>query len=181
MKIKKIDLMEIATTLRQIKKIGKPDLFFILYTAISVLSRIYLNSELLKHFNIIETIIMAFVFSILITLIAIKVSSYLKLDWYAREKDNLIFLIIGRFYKGENKNILLRVLFFIDSFLFSIYSKNGNKIKAFGFFLLSLLFISIIWGILGFYVNWKFILLGVIFIVLIIKIIISMLKRVMYK
>ena len=170
MKIKKVDLMGMVNNLRQIKA-EKSDVFFFIYTGISIPLRIYLTQELLKHFDIIMTVGITFIYSTIITFIAIKISELLKLDWYGKEKENIIFLIINFFFKEISKNSLLKVLFIFDPFLFYIYYKNGSKKKgkAWLLLLISLFFVSWFWGILGYLVDWKIIAIGIITLFLITK------------
>ena len=163
MKISKADLMGIVNNLRQIKA-EKTDIFFFIYTGISVPLRIYLTQELLKHFDIIITVGITFLYSSVITFIAIKISDLLKLDWYAKEKENIIFLIIDFLFKEISKNSLLKILFIFDPFLFYIYYRNGSRKtrKVWLLLLISLLFVSCFWGILGYLINWKVIAIAII-------------------
>jgi len=170
MKISKVDLIGAIASLRRIK-IEKTDKFFFWYSVFSIAFRIFLNYELLKHFNLIVTVGIAFLCSVIITFLAVKISDYKKLDWYGKEKENVVFLLINFFFKGVSKKTLFSILFVFDSFLLFVYSGNcGNRnIKTGILLLLSLLFISMFWGTLGYLINWKFIAIGVVLLFFIIR------------
>jgi len=135
-----------------------PEAVFISYSLFSWLSR-FSNSTLIRYLGGFSTIEISFAISVFLTCVFIWISNSLRVDWYGKSKDNLIFHIINYLYKSISKKRLLSCLFFLDPFLFFIYYKNGNiygiknKIKTWALLLLSLFTASLVWLAIGLIIN----------------------------
>ena len=159
MKIKKFDLMEIFLMLRQKIKFGLPELVLVLYTFASWITRLY-TPEIIKDLHWFLALQVTLGISIFLTFAFIIGSNIFKVDWYGKKSEKgLIITVVKFFSENISKEKLLRYFFFLDGFLFFIFSRNGNHgfihtVKRWFLLLLSLTFTAFMWLGIGLFINW---------------------------
>ncbi len=159
MKIKKFDLMEIFLMLRQKIKFGLPELVLVLYTFASWITRLY-TPEIIKDLHWFLALQVTLGISIFLTFAFIIGSNIFKVDWYGKKSEKgLIITVVKFFSENISKEKLLRYFFFLDGFLFFIFSRNGNRgfihtVKRWFLLLLSLTFTAFMWLGIGLFINW---------------------------
>lgn len=132
-------------------KLGLPDVMLGFYILISYLFRIFLNRTLLKHLDEASTMEVAFAASLLLTILFIKISDFIKIDWLGRVKTSWISYLIKLLSKGNRNYFILYPAFFVfDPFLLFICHRNGSpdktrQLTAWFLLILSLILASFIW------------------------------------
>ena len=131
---------------------------FLAYSLISWRTRLSLNYFLPQTESCISTVIITFPVSIAVTIFFIWISYVKKIDWYGRKQIGPIARIIKFCSERNWISSLIRILFFIDPYLFFIYFKNGHNKKMHYFIawillLLSLFVTSLAWMGFGFLVK----------------------------
>jgi len=148
-------LTRVFNNLRR-KKLLTPDIIFIIYTTISWGGRSILNFILLEKILTRDlTVITTFFFSVFITIFLVVFCVRKKIDWYGKEKKD----VIPALRKVSKNNSFTNFLFFsfllvFDSFFFYIYFKNGSTKTIWQIFtwwltLISLALNSFLWLYFG--------------------------------
>jgi len=157
--MKTLVMTRVFNTLRQkLKKLLTPEFILLIYTLVSWLTRLSLNYFLPKFFNGSSTVTITFPVSVGITIFFIWISHIQKIDWYGRKQVGPIARIIKYCYEKNWIKSLIRILFFMDPFLFYIYFKNGHNEKihywiAWILLMLSLFVTSLAWMGFGFLIK----------------------------
>jgi hypothetical protein len=142
--------------LEKIKDFLNPDRFFLIFTIISTSARSLINffssNNLLLGYTKFQA---TFFISAFLTFLFIFISFILSIDWYGKQKKDIVPAIRKWTRKNKYRNSLFfPFLFVFDPFLFFIYFKNGYqgtewKILAWILLFFSLLLTGYIWLNLG--------------------------------
>lgn len=129
-------------------KLISPDFIFLIYFLVSLLCRLILNPILLEFFDQTSTFLISFGSALLVNIIFIALSYYLKIDWNGKVTNSFISKIVHIFPKKARTFLLYPLFFIFEPFLFFVYYKNGNKKRIFSAWILLILSLamgSLIW------------------------------------